>query len=262
MKHCAQDGTMMLEIDDQTGKAIWYTDISGNLLAPETELCEMCLRSRSDKCGNGYTAFYDKYFSPIRRSVNHILELGVMAGSSLQMWEEYFPNALILGLDNGVHPNKMKELSTGRVLVEFADQNKKENILGVTSRHGTFDIIVDDCSHFTRHQQSTLGWLFPAVRAGGFYVVEDIPATKALCNNEIGWGQRDRVNGTDCTAYCLDNMSKGIFQSEYMSEKDVNYLKENVEWVKFCFGTAVNTENITPHNWGGPMTCLIKKRAK
>ena len=37
-----------------------------------------------------------------------------------------------------------------------------------------FDIVVDDASHWDVHQLATLENLFPLVKPGGFYVIEDV----------------------------------------------------------------------------------------
>jgi len=37
-----------------------------------------------------------------------------------------------------------------------------------------FDIIVDDASHASFHQQLTMLRLFPLLKAGGFYIIEDL----------------------------------------------------------------------------------------
>ena len=49
------------------------------------------------------------------------------------------------------------------------------------SRHGPFDIIIDDASHVGRLTKATYGLLFrDHLKAGGLYVLEDIAASTTL----------------------------------------------------------------------------------
>jgi hypothetical protein len=38
---------------------------------------------------------------------------------------------------------------------------------------GDFDLIIDDGCHNTIAQQTTFGFLFPYVKNGGYYIIED-----------------------------------------------------------------------------------------
>src|SRR5881296_605514 len=46
-----------------------------------------------------YLERYEQRFEPIRPGVRALLELGVHQGESLLMWRDYFPDAIIAGLD-------------------------------------------------------------------------------------------------------------------------------------------------------------------
>jgi len=56
------------------------------------------------------------------------------------MWEEYFPNATIHGID-------YKQYESGRIKITIADQGD-ENQLKELEKLGPFDILIDDGSHF------------------------------------------------------------------------------------------------------------------
>jgi hypothetical protein len=42
---------------------------------------------------------YDKYFLDIKETAKTILEVGIKSGSSLILWNDYFTNARVIGLD-------------------------------------------------------------------------------------------------------------------------------------------------------------------
>jgi len=118
-----------------------------------------------------YLNFYDGVFAGLRQQKLTILEIGVLNGASLRTWAEYFPNARIVGCD--IDP-MARRWATDRIEVEYMDQSNLEDLVRVAVKDGPFDIIIEDGSHLWEHQTTTLRTLFPFVRPGGFYVVEDL----------------------------------------------------------------------------------------
>ena len=56
-------------------------------------------KHRPTKRTAGYLPYYWRHFRDLREDVRNVLEIGVQSGRSLRMWEEFFPNATIYGLD-------------------------------------------------------------------------------------------------------------------------------------------------------------------
>lgn len=54
---------------------------------------------QTDKGKHGYLDIYENYFQSVRYSKFNLLEIGVWSGSSLRLYEEYFPKAIITGID-------------------------------------------------------------------------------------------------------------------------------------------------------------------
>jgi hypothetical protein len=90
---------------------------------------------------------------------------------SLDMWADYLPNARIVGVDILDFSGYRRD----RVTVLRADQGDRESLrAAVASAGGQFDLIIDDGSHASHHQQITLGTLFGALEPGGIYIIEDL----------------------------------------------------------------------------------------
>lgn len=118
-----------------------------------------------------YLSFYESFFETIRHDRTSLLEIGVLFGASLRMWEEYFPNGVVIGAD--IDPG-VKSLSTARICTEVIDQSNIEDLVQLGVKHGPFDIIIEDGSHLWEHQITTFRTLFPFLKNGGHYVVEDL----------------------------------------------------------------------------------------
>lgn len=132
----------------------------------------------SDKSteGHGYVKFYEKYFFPRREEPLKILELGVREGWSLKMWYDYFPNALVCGIDNnleGLCPTSFEE---DRIVFSLGSQDDDVFLSAFNDQHGPFDIIIDDASHISPKTIKSFEILFPKLNSRGLYIIEDLHA--------------------------------------------------------------------------------------
>lgn len=136
-------------------------------------LDEIGLRFGTDKTSqfHNYLNFYESFMAPMREEPITLLEVGVFRGASLHMWRDYFPNAKIVGVD--IEPTA-KRFESERVHVELADQSNLQHLAELSVKHGPFDIVIEDGSHMWEHQITSLRALFPFVKNGGYYVVEDL----------------------------------------------------------------------------------------
>ncbi len=130
----------------------------------------LALKYGTDKSSEGhwYTHHYDTIFRGIRRSVESVLEVGVGSGCSIRMWMEYFPNAVIFGVDQ----NNINGDFGPRVKLHQYEQT--DDSLRDVFASLKLDVIVDDCSHEEEKTLKTLTNLFPLLEPKGWYVIEDM----------------------------------------------------------------------------------------
>ncbi len=131
----------------------------------------------TDKYGQHfYTEVYDAVARPHRRRPVTLLEIGVggyagwLGGESLLMWAAYFPKGRIYGID----VVDKTALSRDRIKVFQCSQVDRERLTALAREIGPFDFVIDDGSHMNAHQIETFGILWPFVKDGGTYVVEDV----------------------------------------------------------------------------------------
>jgi Methyltransferase domain len=122
------------------------------------------------KGGHSYATAYADALGPLRSKRIKILEIGLLKGSSLLGWRAYFPHASIAGVDIMPKP----EMARGRVRVYQGDQGSATDLDRVCAAEAPFDLIIDDGSHFNRHQLFSFHHLFPHLNDGGIYVFEDV----------------------------------------------------------------------------------------
>ena len=174
-----------------------------------------------------FTPKYAEHFETIKEQKLNILEIGVGSGPSLKMWYEYFSNASIYAID--VVPQTQHE--NDRVKTFVCDQSDRDSLQTVVDSVGTFDIIIDDGSHVTAHQQISLGFLFPYLNVGGQYWIEDLHTSDASV-----WQGKDLYGydmsfeeGTSTVDAIKDYLDSKKFNSVHLSEEENQYLTNNIK---------------------------------
>jgi len=120
--------------------------------------------------GKNYLDVYDYYLKHMRNSNISLLELGILDGNSLRMWKTYFQNGVIYGVD--INPHSMVS-GEDRIFTYMCSQDSKE-VLNTYFRNDSIDIIVDDASHVNELTLKSFDILFPKVKSGGYYIIEDL----------------------------------------------------------------------------------------
>ena len=133
----------------------------------------MAIKHYSDKSSrfHNYAVKYDKILAPFRNTFTSILEIGVAQGQSIKMWTDYFPKATIHGADID-KTSVICESYSSRVKFHIVDQRSEAQLKNL-EQFSPFDMIIDDGNHFWMEQILTFKTLFPYVRSGGIYIVED-----------------------------------------------------------------------------------------
>jgi tetratricopeptide (TPR) repeat protein len=140
--------------------------------SPSPSLDELGIRLNTDKSSlqHDYLNKYERLFAPMRNHAITVLEIGIAQGASLNLWEQFFPKATIVGIDI---QERCKRFEGGRKKVEIASQADPEALASLGKKYEP-SIIIDDGSHLADHIVISLEALFPILRAGGLYVVEDL----------------------------------------------------------------------------------------
>jgi len=131
----------------------------------------------TDKIGKHfYTQHYSSHFESFRAKEINMLEIGVggykkplKGGKSLRMWKKYFPFGKIFSIDiydkSPLQEDRIKIFRGSQVDEAFLDEVVKEI--------GEIDLIIDDGSHINEHVIETFKLLFPKLKDGGIYAIED-----------------------------------------------------------------------------------------
>jgi hypothetical protein len=121
---------------------------------------------------HGYTKTYEEYFTPLQHTAKNVLEIGVQSGESLRLWQDFFVNAKIYGID--IDPNSQRFNSERQHI--FIGHQRDVNFLNIVveSIKEPLDIIIDDGSHLIEDYLISFETLFLKLKSKGLYVIEDI----------------------------------------------------------------------------------------
>lgn len=200
-----------------------------NRLSQVKQLTQLGLKHNTDKAYyHNFTDFYDSIFSFDKASIKTVFEVGVLNGGSIKMWREYFKNSKIycFDIDKRLEEN-VKGLNN--VIFRQLDQGLKISISRAIYDIplNSVDIIIDDGSHLISHQKNTLEVMWPYLKSGGFYVVEDIHT------NVKHWYDSDYYCDQDPSL--LETLSKiqlGVPINSTELDLPVNEIKNLILWSK------------------------------
>lgn len=119
------------------------------------------------------TNFYNEKFSKLKNENINILEIGVLYGDSLKLWDDFFTNAKIYGADiqnitRHSYSEKVNLIFENAYCEQFLEKMKASNLY--------FDIIIEDGPH-TLDTQSFFLSRFGEIlkkRQGSILILEDV----------------------------------------------------------------------------------------
>lgn len=174
---------MMEETLDELGRK--YNCDKSSLQRSKTE-------SENRSRGHDYLRKYEFFLSRFRqREEVSLLELGIgpdwNMGASLKIWNDFFQRADTKIKMVDINP-RAKEFEDDRVSIEVGDLSKTDFLTSLAQ--SSFDVIIDDASHLWGHQTRGFINLFPAVKLGGVYIIEDIHTSFGNMRDRYSQGEK------------------------------------------------------------------------
>lgn len=143
-----------------------------------------------------YIDIYEKEMT--KTSGISLLEIGVWEGHSLAMWEEYFKDSTIWGID--IKLDRLKYTVPAKICDATDATAIEANFSGMD-----FNYIIDDGSHLVQHQVISRQLLWNHLKVGGKYFIEDIVSDAALRQIE--------------QSLSLDGLTYKVYDHRYMKNR-------------------------------------------
>jgi len=181
------------------------------------KLTEIGLKHGTDKAYfHLFTEFYNDFFETYLNKEINILEIGIATGKSILMLKEYFPKSTVYAID--INEDSVN-LNLGDGINKYLCSQDDFEKLNKIFENLKFDIIIEDGSHMTSHQQSSLGFFFNFLNKNGIYICEDLH-TSYITNF---------IDTKITTIDIIENYCKTKnFTCELLNNEQIEYLNKNI----------------------------------
>ena len=153
-----------------------------------SELCEIGAKYDTDKSSqrknvtnerhcHPYTLFYDSLFKNNKNDELNIAEIGILEGSSILMWREYFKNSKIYGFeyDDNLIQKFLNNQDTTNIKISKIDVTNEESIFhSFNDLALMYDIIIEDSTHNFFDQIRVIHNTYKYLKPGGIMIIEDV----------------------------------------------------------------------------------------
>lgn len=195
-------------------------------------LSRIATKYNTDKHGHhDFTKIYEVYLRDIRHLPVILIEVGIggyefidRGGGSLQMFKEYFPKGSIHGID--IYDKSF--INQDRISTYIGSQTDKIFLNSVVNKTGNPDVILDDGGHVSPNTIRTFEILYPLLKSGGYYFLEDVHTS--------GWpgeyqGCENPKEGNTILNYIknlTDQLNWEVWKGEYRTE-----FSNTIEFIHF-----------------------------
>ena len=190
---------------------------------------------------HSYIDVYENLFKNRQLSVKNVLEIGIEKGGSLKLWNDYFVNANIYGLDINESPQFLSKYE--RIITHKWDAYCDNTIQYFLDKDIKFDIIIDDGPHSLESMIYCVKNYTKLLNTNGILIIEDVQVidwceilynSVDTCLQAFSYNiDRRNIKGT------LDDILF-IIENKYVAEKNIIIEEKNRGenkdlWVFYAF---------------------------
>lgn len=141
-------------------------------------LVDLVDNSKTDKNTlHSYLPLYQQIFGGKKESAKNVLEIGIDRGGSIKLWRDYFPNAIIYGLDIMELENVWDEIKNNDKIVLYTSVNAYDDHFfksHILEKNIKFDILLDDGPHSLESMVFFIETYSQVMADDGILIVEDV----------------------------------------------------------------------------------------
>lgn len=121
---------------------------------------------------HSYLPTYESLFDENKLNIKIVLEIGVYQGGSIHLWNKYFQNAYIYGIDiEKINPSTVPNSSN---IFIFDNQNAYNPLFVCEKVPNDIDIFIDDGPHTLESMVSAIQLYLPKMSNNGIFIIEDV----------------------------------------------------------------------------------------
>ena len=141
-------------------------------------LAELVDNSRSDKnTTHSYLELYQNLLFNKKETAQNVLEVGICYGGSIKLWNDFFPNAIVYGLDIMDKSHVWEEIKNKEKIVLFTSTDAyNEDFFTNTflNTNKKFDFMLDDGPHTLESMILFIQLYSQLMTEDGILIIEDV----------------------------------------------------------------------------------------
>lgn len=162
---------------------------------------------------HSYIEKYDELFGPYQNEIFNFLEIGCLTCGSIKMFNEFFSQAYVYGLDNWEqntdhmgHMLSNKGIDINQIREDIENNYPKVKLITCDSTNKTqvkdklgdtkFKFIIDDGDHRLESQVRTFKNFFPFLENEGIYIIEDVGHINQLAKQISSYLKDNNIDKT------------------------------------------------------------------
>jgi len=189
---------------------------------------------------HSYLKIYESLFERFKNNNINIIEVGTSNGGSIALWNNYFKNANIYGVDI-IHNKLMIDEIKNKANITLFNSTDAYDINFVTenfiNKNIKFDILIDDGPHTLQSMKDFIKLYLPLIKDNGIFVIEDIP----LGNPDKPDQPLMTVGGSDFKKELLECVKENFPEYiNYVEIKDLRNIKNRYDDVMLIIDLKKN----------------------
>jgi cephalosporin hydroxylase len=141
-------------------------------------LLELIDNSRTDKnTTHSYLELYQTLLSKKKENAKNVLEVGIFEGGSIKLWNDFFINATVYGLDKMDIENVWSEIKNNDKIILYTSidaYNSDFFTYQLLNKNIKFDFVIDDGPHTLESMIQFIKLYSRLLTDDGILIIEDI----------------------------------------------------------------------------------------
>jgi hypothetical protein len=125
-------------------------------------------KTDKDTC-HSYLDVYDELLTPLKDSAKNVLEVGILKGGSIEMWNRFFTSATVHAVDITPPP----ALDGDRIVTYTGNAYDRQWAVN-TFKNITFDMVLDDGPHTLQSMVDFATIYGNMIAPNGVWIIEDV----------------------------------------------------------------------------------------
>ena len=139
---------------------------------------------------HSYLPLYEKLLQSKKETAKNVLEIGIYFGGSIKLWNDYFTNANIYGLDILDINHVWEGIKNNDKIILYTSTDAYDTNFFVSNflnRNVRFDFMLDDGPHTLESMKQFIKLYSQVMKHDGILMIEDVPSLEwiELLVNEV-----------------------------------------------------------------------------